>query len=63
MLPIRATICALFITAIELIFGIFDNLIMGWQVWDYSEMPLNFMGQICLSFSLYWYLLSVSIFL
>ncbi len=58
-LPVKAAICAVFITAVELIFGIFDNVIMGWQVWDYSEMPLNFMGQICLSFSLCWYLLSI----
>lgn len=58
-LPARAAVCASFITALELIFGIFDNVIMGWNVWDYSEMPLNFMGQICPSFSIYWYLLSL----
>lgn len=60
-LYVRAAACALAITFWELMFGIFDNLIMRWHVWDYSKMPLNFMGQICLSFSLCWYLLSVPI--
>lgn len=58
-LPIRAAICAVFITSIELMFGIIDNIVMGWHIWDYSKIPLNFMGQICLSFSLYWYILSI----
>ena len=49
----------LFTTVIDETAILFDNIIMGWQVWDYSEIPLNFMGQICLSFSLCWYLLSL----
>jgi uncharacterized membrane protein len=48
---------ALITTGLELIVGIFDNLIMGWQVWDYSDMPLNFLGQICLPFSAGWFVL------
>ncbi len=47
------------ITLLELTVGIFDNIIMGWNVWDYSEMPLNFMGQICLPFSVIWFLLCI----
>lgn len=50
---------ALVITALELVVGIFDNIIMHWQVWDYSDMPLNFMGQICLPFSCFWFLLCI----
>lgn len=47
------------ITAAELAIGIFDNIIMHWNVWDYSGMPYNFMGQICPLFSFYWFLLCV----
>lgn len=48
---------ALFVTAAEFTVGVADNLIMGWHVWDYSELPLNLMGQICPTFSALWYLL------
>ncbi len=50
---------ALLITAVELPVGIFDNLIMHWDVWDYSDLPFNFLGQICLFFSLYWFILCI----
>ncbi|MCM1506526.1 MAG: putative ABC transporter permease [Ruminococcus flavefaciens] len=47
------------ITAIEFIVGVFDNIIMHWNVWDYSGMPFNVSGQICLLFSCYWFLLCI----
>ncbi|MBE6862019.1 MAG: hypothetical protein E7497_03845 [Ruminococcus sp.] len=47
------------ITVLELIVGIFDNIIMGWNVWDYTDMPLNVLGQICLPFSGLWFLLCI----
>ncbi len=47
------------ITALELCVGIFDNIIMGWNVWDYTDMPLNVLGQICLPFSGLWFLLCI----
>lgn len=50
---------AFIITGIEFIVGIFDNIIMGWNVWDYSSMPLNLLGQICLPFSAAWFLLCI----
>lgn len=50
------------ITSIELPVGIFDNIIMHWDVWDYSDLPLNFMGQICLFFSIYWFILCIPAF-
>lgn len=48
---------ALITTAVEFAVGLFDNIIMHWHVWDYSDMPLNFMGQICLPFSCLWFIL------
>lgn len=46
------------ITAIEFIFGIVFNIIMNENVWDYSNLPLNLFGQICLPFSALWFVLS-----
>ena len=40
------------VTAVELAVGILAN--REYAVWDYRDMPLNFMGQICLPFSLAW---------
>lgn len=30
----------------------------GWNVWDYNNMPLNLLGQICLPFTVLWFFLS-----
>ena len=40
------------ITGVELIMGLLVNRDYG--VWDYRQMPLSFLGQICLPFSLLW---------
>lgn len=58
----KCLIGAIIITVIELLLGIWFNLLLGEGVWDYSNMPLNFMGQICLPFSLIWLALSAIIF-
>lgn len=50
----QGTICAALVTGVELVAGIIINLWMGLNVWDYSNMPLNLFGQICLPFSLLW---------
>jgi len=49
----------IFITAAELVVGFFVNIIMKWNVWDYSDEPANFLGQICLPFSLIWFFLCI----
>ena len=48
----RATLGAAGITAVELLTGLAVN--QNHTVWDYRAMPLNFMGQICLTYSLLW---------
>lgn len=50
----QGMICAALVTGVELVAGIIINLWMGLNVWDYSNMPLNLFGQICLPFSLLW---------
>lgn len=49
------------ITGAELIVGIIVNLWQQWEVWDYSQVPFNLMGQICLPYSFLWFLLSIPI--
>lgn len=56
---VKALICAFGITVIELLFGIFFNMLLDMNVWDYSDMPLNFMGQICPYFSFLWCILAL----
>ena len=43
---------SIIIPIIEFISGIIINIILKWNVWDYSNQPLNLLGQICLPFSL-----------
>lgn len=50
------------ITSLELAVGLIVNVRLGWNVWDYSDKPLNFMGQVCPQFSLAWLLLSLLAF-
>lgn len=54
----QCIIGAVIVTAIEFLAGCFINLWLGWDVWDYSNIPFNVLGQICLPFSLFWILLS-----
>ena len=51
--------CMAAVTAVEFVVGCQVNLRLGWHVWDYSNMLLNLMGQICPLFSLFWFLLSI----
>lgn len=49
------------ITSVELLTGLWVNRVMGWAVWDYSNMPLNVMGQICPLYSGLWFLLCMPV--
>ncbi len=51
---VQALLGAVIITGLELITGLIVNVRLGWQVWDYSMLPMNFMGQISLPFFLLW---------
>ena len=50
---------AVIITVIELLTGLFLNVYLGLNVWDYSNQPFNFMGQICPQFCIIWCVLSI----
>lgn len=49
------------ITTAEFLAGVVVNMIFNMHVWDYSGLPFNLFGQICLLYSLLWGLLSIPI--
>lgn len=55
----QCIISAIVITAVEFLSGYIINLWLGWNVWDYSDVSFNFLGQICLPFTLLWMALSL----
>ena len=54
----KVLICALCITEVELMFGIIFNIILKMGIWDYSRVPFNILGQICLPYTFLWGVLS-----
>lgn len=59
VIELQALIGAVLITSLEFVVGLIVNVNLGWDIWDYSNVPFNFLGQICLPFSLLWYMLSI----
>lgn len=55
----QSVIGGVVITVLELISGIILNLILKWDVWDYTNYKINLLGQICLPFSFIWCLLAM----
>lgn len=55
----QACICTIAITTAEFAAGCVLNLWLGLGIWDYSTMPFNLFGQICLPFMLLWLFLSM----
>lgn len=56
-------IASIVITVLELFTGLLVNKYLNLGVWDYSNLPYNLMGQICLLFSNLWVLLSLVVIL
>lgn len=57
-LAVQSVVSACIITLFEFITGCVVNIWMGWNVWDYSNLPFNLLGQICLYYFLLWIPLS-----
>lgn len=49
------------ITAVEFCTGAVMNLWLRKNVWDYSALPFNLLGQICLPFSALWFFLTLPV--
>lgn len=57
----QCLIGSLIVTTIEFISGYILNIHLGLGIWDYSNQPYNFMGQICPMFSVAWFFLSIPV--
>lgn len=55
----QAVVGACIVTAFEFLTGCIVNLWLGWNVWDYSDLPFNLLGQVCIYFFLLWIPLSM----
>ena len=54
---LQALCCAALVTLVEFVAGLVLNLWLVLDIWDYSDTPFNLLGQICLPFSLAWWVL------
>lgn len=54
----QSLISAVVIIIFEFVSGCIVNLWLGWNVWDYSNLPFNILGQVCLYFFFLWIPLS-----
>ena len=54
---LQALCCAALVTVTEFVAGCVLNLWLGLDIWDYSALPLHLYGQVCLPFSLAWWVL------
>lgn len=52
-------ISTVIITFMELIAGIILNIWLGLNIWDYSNLKCNLLGQITLQYSILWFFLSL----
>ena len=57
-LVIQSIFGACIVTMMELLSGLFLNVLLDLHVWDYSSLPMNFMGQVCLSYYFLWIFVS-----
>ena len=53
-------VCSLIITTVEFVSGVILNIYLGLEIWDYSNVPFNVLGQICLPFTVLWFFLSAA---
>lgn len=56
---IQMTISAIVITIVEYFSGLYINIYLRLNVWDYSHLPFNINGQICLPFTIIWFFISI----
>ena len=59
-LLLQMFIGGMIITVLEFITGCVVNIWLGWNVWNYSELPFNLWGQISLFSSIVWIGLSLA---
>lgn len=58
-LLLKGIVGSAFVTTVEFVFGVIFNIILKKNVWDYSKLPFNIGGQVCLLYSFLWTLISI----
>ena len=58
-LLLRCIVSVVVITTLEFYTGYIVNILLKWDVWDYSNLAYNLKGQICLTFSAIWFLFGI----
>lgn len=53
-LLMQAVLGATVISAMELLSGLYLNVFLGLRVWDYSNLPYNLLGQVCMAYFFLW---------
>ncbi len=61
-IPKKSLLASFFITTVEMIIGVIVNIGLNLEVWDYSTLPFNILGQVSLIYSVLWFFLSFIIF-
>ena len=54
----KCVLGGMMITVVEFVAGVIVNIILGLDVWDYSDVSGNILGQICPLFTLAWLAIS-----
>lgn len=60
-LILQSALGGLTVTAAELIAGLILNVWLGLGIWDYSSLPGNLWGQICVQYAALWCLLAAPV--
>lgn len=55
----QCLVCTAIIIAVEFIAGIIINIRLKWNIWDYSKMKFNILGQVCPLYAALWFLLCI----
>ena len=54
---LKGVVGTVIITSVEFLGGAVINMRLKWSIWDYSGLPVNLYGQVCLLYSGFWFLL------
>lgn len=56
---LKCALGSVFVTTLEFVTGIIVNINFNLNVWDYSNIPFNILGQICPSFIFLWFVICI----
>ncbi len=56
---LQGIISAIMVTAVEYVSGLILNVWLKLNIWDYSDLPFNLHGQVCLYYGILWIFISL----